>query len=103
MGDQRYRRPSAAGVGAESGLETGLQRTEGDVAATTDVARPALHTGRVDVAGRAAQHRLDDGTGARRQGAPRDVLAAVVEPADHLMARDERETDHVLEVARCPA
>ena len=50
VGHQRCRRPAAAGVGAEPGLQPGLEGAEGHVAAQAGVARPALGAERVDVA-----------------------------------------------------
>ena len=99
VGHQRGGRPASAGVGAEPGLEPGLQGAEGEVAAETGV--PGAHWGHsgMDVAGGAAQHRLDHGPGAGGELAAGVVGTALVEHADHLVARHEREPDHVLEVA----
>ena len=100
MGDEGSSRPAAAGIGAEPGLESGAERARSQIAAAAGVAGTALGAKRVDVSRRASEHRLDHRSGARLQGPPRVVHAAIVEDADHFMAGHEWKRHHVLEVPR---
>ena len=86
VGDHE-RAPAAAGVGAEAGLQPGLEVAEGDaLAVLMSPGRAAGHGGSMPRA-HAAEHRLEH-----------DASVTVVEVADHLVAGHERERDDRLEV-----
>ena len=86
VGDERGA-PAAARVGAEAGLQTGLQVAEGETLASIGGALGTGFARRVDAAGRAGQHGLDDDT------------RAVVEVAHDLVPGHERERHDGLEPA----
>ncbi len=71
MGYEAGRRPTATGVRAEAGLQAGSEVTEGHMRAEPVVAPSAPPTGGTQVAGDAAEHRLDDHPGAGVRRAPR--------------------------------
>ncbi len=80
----------APGVAAVAGLQSRAQVAEGDPLARALATRGAARARGVDPAGRAAEHRFDDG--------PSPLEGAGVHVADHLVARDEGEADDLLEV-----
>ena len=87
MGDHAVA-PAATGVGAEAGLQAGLDVTEGDTLA--EVVRPdrAHVAHRLDAADRAVQHR------------DHDDASPVVGRRDDLVTRCERVADERIEVRR---
>ena len=65
------RRPAAAGVAAEPGLQAGLEVAEGDALARLTGRPGAGRARRVDAPGGAAEHGLDHHPACRRRGRPR--------------------------------
>ncbi len=85
--DDHLVRPPAAGRLAEPALQAGLEVAEGDALAQVDAAGRTLVARRGHASGGAGEHGHDDGP------------PAVLEVADDLVARRERERDDGLEVA----
>ena len=88
-------RPTAPGVTAVSGLESGSQVAEGDSLARAFATCRATRTRRVDAACRAAEHRFDD--------SPPSLEGSGLDVADDLVARDEGKAHDLLEITRAAA
>ena len=86
--------PAAAGVLAEPGLQPGREVADGDPRAAVGVAGHAV-LARLDAAGRAGEHRVEDDPGAGLQ-----VLAVLEQLGDHLVAGHERQRHDRGEVER---
>src|SRR3990172_11317844 len=88
--------PAAAGVLAVAGLQPGRDVPERDSIATTGEAGGTGRAG-LEPAGPAAEHRREHHPGARRE-----IVHAVDELADHLVAGHERQRHERREVERGP-